>query len=217
MTPIFAAHGSPGYSDADYYELIDGRPRFDGVQAALASRGIRLDWGDPDDEPGGPTVCSIGNRKNELFEELLGSGDLAAFPGTVELLRWLTSADVLMAVVSSSRNAGSVLDALGISDFFEVVVDGNLAASCSLPGKPDPATFRHAARVLGVLPEQAVVVEDAVFGVAAGRSGGFGLVVGVDRGAGRATLIGAGADLVLADLAGLRAVWEPASGDHRVG
>ncbi len=208
LSSVFAEHGAgPAYSEGDYFELIDGRPRFDGVSAALASRGIQLEWGSADDQPGGMTVCAIGNRKNEVFERLLAAGDLPTFPETIRVLNRLRSAGVPMAVVSSSRNAGAVLSALGILDFFAIVVDGSLAAAEKLPGKPDPATFRFAAEALGVPAAATMVVEDAVFGVAAARAGGFRLVVGVDRGAGRDVLLAAGADVVVDDLAGLPLFW----------
>lgn len=201
-----------GYSESDYYALIDGRPRFEGVAAVLESRGIRLSWGSPDDPASADTVCGLGNRKNLVFEELLAGGQLMAYPETAGMLAWLRTEGKRLAVVSSSRNAGAVLAAIGVADEFAVVVDGIVAERHGLPGKPDPATFRYAAAALGVAPECAVVVEDATFGVAAGRAGEFGLVVGVDRGAGAAALLSAGADLVVDSLAGLRECWPEANG-----
>jgi HAD superfamily hydrolase (TIGR01509 family) len=200
----FTRHGVlPPYTDADYYDHIDGRPRYDGVRACLASRGVVLPEGSPSDEPGLETVCGLGNAKDAAFTDTLERDGVVAFAGSVALLDALWALDVPSAVVSSSRNAGPVLAAAGLLDRFGVVVDGIVADEESLPGKPDPHTFELAAALLGVAPADAVVVEDAISGVAAGRAGGFGLVIGVDRGAGADDLKAAGADLVVQDLAEL--------------
>ncbi len=193
----------PPYSDDDYFAHIDGKPRYDGVRAELASRGIELPEGDPSDEPWTPTVCGLGNAKNAAFDAVLKRDGVTAYAGSVALLDELAARDVAVAVVSSSRNAPAVLAAAGLSDRFTVVVDGELARREGLAGKPSPATYEHAAAALGSSPARSVVIEDAVSGVAAGRAGAFGLVVGVDRGAGVDVLMQAGADLVVADLAEL--------------
>ncbi|MDR1807661.1 MAG: HAD-IA family hydrolase [Propionibacteriaceae bacterium] len=190
----------PDYTDADYYAHIDGRPRYDGIQAVLASRGLTLPWGDPTDPPGDATICALGNRKNATFAALLARTGVPPFPGTLPALEQLRSRGLRLAVVSSSRNARAVLDGAGLTGFFELVVDGVVAADEGLPGKPAPDTFLFAARRLGVMPDRAVVVEDALAGVAAGRAGAFGLVVGVDRGAGAGALRAAGADVVIRGL-----------------
>lgn len=201
FTEYFEAHGvSPAYSDSDYFTYVDGKPRYDGVRACLASRGVVLPDGSPSDPPGTPTVCGLGNTKNALFDAVLREEGVVAYPGSVALLDHLTERGVAVAVVSSSRNATAVLTAAGLIDRFTVIVDGVVAADRGLPGKPEADTFRYAAQSLGVPVERAVVVEDAVSGVAAGRAGGFGLVVGVDRGAGAAELLAAGADVVVEDL-----------------
>lgn len=204
FTQYFAEHGiTPPYTDADYFTYVDGRPRYDGVRATLASRGVVLPDGAPSDPAGTHTVCGLGNAKNALVNQLLAEEGVEPYPGSVRLVDDLERRRVPMAIVSSSRNAPAVLEAAGLGHRFPVIVDGAVAAAEHLPGKPAPDTFLHAARLLGVAPERAAVVEDAVSGVAAGRAGGFGLVVGVDRGAGPEVLTAAGADVVVRDLAEL--------------
>jgi HAD superfamily hydrolase (TIGR01509 family) len=191
------------YTEEDYFTHVDGRPRYDGVRAVLASRGILLPEGDPSDpgeqDPGSETVSGLGNRKNALVLSLLRSEGVSPYPGTVAYLDSLP-AGARLAIVSSSRNAREVLTGAGLLDRFEHIVDGNVAAREGLPGKPAPATFVHAAMLLGVAPADAVVYEDAVSGVQAGADGGFGAVIGVDRGAGPHELAAAGATLVVQDL-----------------
>ncbi|MGC5583354.1 HAD family hydrolase [Ornithinimicrobium sp. W1665] len=191
------------YTDDDYFAHVDGRPRYEGVATFLASRGIELPQGDPSDDPDERTVCGLGNRKNDLFNEVLEEEGIEPYPGSVRLLDELARREVAMAVVSSSKNAVEVLRTAGLADRFEVVVDGVVAAEQGLAGKPEPDTFRYAAERLGVDPARCVVVEDAVSGVAAGAAGGFARVVGVDRGVGAATLREHGADEVVTDLADL--------------
>jgi len=201
FTDYFTAHGvTPPYTDDDYFASIDGKPRYDGVRTCLASRGITLDEGQPDDATTSQTVCGLGNRKNELFTAVLRQDGVVAYPGSVALLDHLKSAHVAVAVVSSSRNAAMVLEAAGLSDRFDVVVSGVEAAQQHLRGKPAPDTYAYAAQLLGVPVDEAVVVEDAISGVAAGAAGSFGLVIGVDRGAGEADLRRHGADVVVSDL-----------------
>jgi HAD superfamily hydrolase (TIGR01509 family) len=198
---FFAEHGvEPAYSDDDYFAYVDGKPRYDGVRSALASRGIELPEGTAADPPGTDTVCGLGNTKNALFDRLLAEEGVEPYPGSVLLMDHLAARGTGMAVVSSSRNAKAVLRAAGLGDRFGVVVDGEVARVESLAGKPSPETFARAAALLDVPKERAVVVEDAVSGVRAGRDGGFGLVVGVDRGAGPQSLLDAGADVVVQDL-----------------
>jgi beta-phosphoglucomutase family hydrolase len=188
------------YGEADYLAYVDGKPRFDGVRSFLASRGIELPEGDRDEPPGGGSVSALGNRKNVVFQELLRTEGIAPYPGSLRLLDHLESLRTSVAVVSSSRNAREVLRAAGLTERFAVVADGVLGAERGLPGKPAPDLFLAAAEELGIAPTATVVVEDAVSGVAAGRAGGFALVVGVDRGAGREALEANGADLVVDDL-----------------
>lgn len=191
------------YEDADYFAHVDGKPRFDGVRDFLASRGIELPEGEPDDAGDRLTVKGLGNRKNDAFNAVLARDGVTAYPGSVALLDHLRDLGVPLAVVSSSANAPAVLEAAGLADRFRTVVDGRVASEQGLPGKPAPDTFVRAAEVLGTTPAHAVVLEDAVSGVRAGRAGDFALVVGVDRGAGAQVLTDAGADLVVPDLADL--------------
>jgi beta-phosphoglucomutase family hydrolase len=183
--------GQAPYTDADYFAHVDGKPRYDGVRDFLTSRGIPA----PED-----LVVELGDRKNDAFNHVLERDGVTAYPGSVALLDHLRGLGTPLAVVSSSANAPSVLEAAGLADRFQTVVSGAVATERGLPGKPAPDTFVYAAEVLGATAGTSVVLEDAVSGVRAGRAGDFGLVVGVDRGAGAATLTEAGADLVVTDL-----------------
>jgi HAD superfamily hydrolase (TIGR01509 family) len=203
FAPLLDARGAAPYTDADYFAHIDGKPRYEGVRSLLASRGIELPWGDPADSPDTDTVCGLGNQKNAVFTQVLETEGVTPYPGSVRLVDALLAQGRKVAVVSSSRNAVPVLAAAGLTDRFPLVVDGLVAAAQGLAGKPDPATYLYAADRLGVPRERAVVVEDAESGVASGRAGAFGLVVGVDRGAGADVLREQGADLVVDDLAEL--------------
>ena len=190
-----------GYGQHDYLAHIDGRPRYDGVREFLRSRGVALPEGDPADPPGDQTVCAMGNRKNVEFNELLDREGIAPYPGSLAVLDLLDAAGVAQAIVSSSKNARRVLTAAGLGARFGVVVDGVTAAAERLAGKPQPDMFLRAAELLGIAPRQAIVVEDAVTGVAAGKHGAFGFVLGVDRGGNAEALAAHGADAVVGDLA----------------
>jgi HAD superfamily hydrolase (TIGR01509 family) len=207
--PFLASRGAAPYTDGDYFAYVDGRPRYDGVAALLAARDLPLPWGRPDDGPDAATVCGLGNRKNVLFQEVLTRDGATAYPGSVALLDALRDLGTRTAIVSSSANAPEVLRAAGLLDRFEAVVDGAVASRHDLAGKPRPDTYEYAADVLRVPHPRAVVVEDAVSGVQAGAAGDFGVVVGVDRGAGADALLDQGADVVVEDLvelvAGVRA------------
>jgi len=194
--------GEP-YQESDYFDYIDGKPRYDGVRAFLTSRGIQLADGEPTDTPDTESVCGLGNRKNEFFSAVLAADGVDPYPGSVALLDHLRELGTKVAVVSSSRNAPAVLEAAGLADRFEVVVDGEVAAARGLPGKPSGATYVFGAEQVGASLERTVVLEDAISGVQAGRDGGFGLVVGVDRGVGADRLLASGADVVVNDLAEL--------------
>lgn len=191
--------GQAPYTDDDYFAYVDGKPRYDGVRDFLTSRGIELPFGTPDDAPVQETVCGLGNRKNDAFNYVLARDGIAPYPGSLRLLE-AVDGKMKLAVVSSSKNARTVLDAAGLTHFFPVVVDGVVAAQQGLPGKPAPDTFLYAAAQLGVAPEFAVVLEDAISGVAAGAAGDFSTVIGVDRGVGAPALREAGAHLVVSDL-----------------
>jgi len=189
-----------GFTGDDYLRYVDGKPRYDGVQSFLVSKGVDLPWGDPSDPPGDTTVCALGNRKNDMFNDVLGRDGIALYPGTERVLDLLDAHRVPQAIVSSSKNARTVLDAAGLSARFPVVVDGVTAVTAGLAGKPDPAMFHHAADQLDIDRDRCIVVEDATSGVAAGAAGGFAFVLGVDRGGNAQALLDAGADLVVDDL-----------------
>jgi len=187
--------------EADYARYVDGKPRYDGVRDFLASRSIELPIGDPSDPPDRETVCGLGNRKNAFFNAEVREHGVKTFPSTIALIHELRDAGVKVGLMSSSKNTAMVLDVTGTTDLFEVRVDGVVAAEVGLPGKPDPAMYLEAARRMGVEPARAVVVEDALSGVEAGRRGGFALVIGVDRLGQAEALRAAGADVVVDDLA----------------
>jgi beta-phosphoglucomutase family hydrolase len=204
FSDYFASLGvNEPYTRGDYFTYLDGKPRYDGVRSMLAARGIHLPEGSPEDAPTAETVSGLGNRKNQVFGKLLLSEGVQAYPGSVKLVEALKARGTKLAIVSSSANAADVLAAAGLSGDFAVVVSGNEIKSHGLQGKPAPDTFEYAARQLGVDRTRAVVFEDALSGVAAGHAGSFGLVVGVDRGAGADRLLSAGADRVVDDLAEL--------------
>jgi len=188
------------YVDDDYFAYVDGKPRYDGVRSFLESRDIELPEGDPADPPTDETVAGLGNRKNAVFEQILETEGVEAYPGSVKLVRALVDRGTKLAIVSSSRNALAVLKAAKMIDHFPVIVDGRVAAERYLAGKPAPDTFLDAARQLDIPKERAVVLEDALPGVAAARSGDFGLVIGVNRGVGADKLLKHGADFVVDDL-----------------
>ncbi len=200
FTPVLDDHRVAPYTSADYFAHIDGKPRYDGVRDLLASRGIRLPEGAPDDAPDADTVHGLGNRKNVEFTATLRDEGVAPYPASVRFLDAVVAAGAQVAVVSSSRNAPAVLRAAGLADRFEVVVDGEVAAARGLPGKPAPDTFRYAAERLGIPASDCAVVEDAESGVQAGAAGGFGMVIGVDRGTGEQVLRARGADVVVHEL-----------------
>ncbi len=192
--------GQNPYTAEDYFAYVDGKPRYDGVRDFLASRGISLPEGDPCDGPDAQTICGLGNRKNDLFNTVLARDGIQPYPGSRRWVDMLQAHGVAMAVISSSRNAAAVLEAAGLAEDFPVLVDGNRAKAEKLPGKPAPDTYLKGAELLGVRAEQCVVVEDAVSGVRAGAAGGFGMVLGVNRGVGADRLRAAGADRVVDDL-----------------
>lgn len=185
---------------SDYKDYVDGKPRYAGVQSFLESRNITLAYGSPEDASDKNTVCGLGNRKDELLESELKSNGVEIFRGTISWLRHLRRLGLKTAVVSSSKHCQAVLDVAGIAGLFEARVDGNMAEELGLKGKPAPDTYLKAAQILGVEPRRAVVVEDALSGVQAGRDGGFGLVIGVDRLGDAEALRENGADLVVTDL-----------------
>jgi beta-phosphoglucomutase family hydrolase len=187
----------------DYDRYVDGKPRYDGVRSFLESRGIELPPGTPDDPPSAETIDGLGNRKNELVQALIERDGVEAYDGSVAYVRAARDAGLRRAVVSSSTNCRDVLEAAGIIDLFEEIVDGVVAGREKLKGKPAPDTFLAGARALGVDAAKAVVFEDALAGVEAGRAGGFGCVVGVDRVGQADALREHGASVVVRDLSEL--------------
>jgi beta-phosphoglucomutase family hydrolase len=188
------------FTQDDYLTYVDGKPRYDGVRSFIEARGLNLPDGSPDDPPGDETICAMGNKKDAMFNELLETEGVDPYPGSVAVLEELDRLGRPQAIVSSSRNARGVLAAAGLADRFEHVVDGVVADRDGLAGKPAPAMFLLAADLIGVAPERCVVVEDASSGVASGAAGGFGLVLGIDRGGNRDALLASGAHLVVDDL-----------------
>lgn len=188
---------------ADYDEYVDGKPRYDGVRAFLASRGVQLPEGEPDDPPGAETVRGLGNRKNELVLRLIRQQGVQVYEGSVRYLEAVRAAGLHTAVVSSSANCRDVLRAAGIEELFDARIDGVVAQREHLRGKPAPDTFLAGSRAVGTGPEAAAVFEDALAGVEAGRAGSFAWVVGVDRVGQADALRRHGADVVVRDLSEL--------------
>ena len=186
--------------ELDYQRYVDGKPRYDGAVSFLASRGISLPYGTPNDHPGTETVCAVGNRKESFFQGLLESRGVDVFPSTLELLRSLRGAGLKTGIFSASRHAGQVLATANVLSLFDAKVDGLDADRLGLPGKPDPATLLELARRLGAMPRRVAVVEDAIAGVQAGRAGHFRLVIGVNRSNTQGMLLDNGADVEVADL-----------------
>ena len=184
----------------DYRLYVDGKPRYDGVRDFLTSRGIRLPEGSPDDPPQAETVDGLGNRKNDLVNRIIEDKGVEPYEGSVELIRQLRHRGFKIAVVTSSQNCTAVLKAAKLDHFFDVQVDGNVIHAQHLAGKPAPDTYLMAARLLGVEPARAVVIEDAISGVEAGAAGNFGLVIGVARKGNADELKHQGAHLVVKDL-----------------
>ena len=188
---------------ADYDEYVDGKPRGDGVRSFLAARHIALPEGSEDDPPESDTVHGLGNRKDQLFLHLIRTQGVEAYEGSLRYLNAARDAALKLAVVTSSKNCSEVLRAARLEGMFDAQVDGNVAQAKRLAGKPAPDTYQEAARMLGAIPSQCAVYEDALAGVEAGRAGGFGLVVGVDRVGQASALREHGAGVVVKDLSDL--------------
>ncbi|MFO1434685.1 MAG: beta-phosphoglucomutase family hydrolase [Candidatus Competibacteraceae bacterium] len=191
----------PFDKDADYHPYVDGKLRYEGVRSFLASRGITLPYGTPEDGPERETVCGLGNKKNALFLQRLQTQGVDVYPSSVHLLERLRAAGIKTALVTASKNCDTILHVTGLSHLFNVKVDGVVAARLGLESKPDPATFLQAARELGSDPAHGIVVEDAIAGVQAGHNGRFGCVIGVARTVPPEELKNRGADVVVHDLA----------------
>lgn len=186
---------------SDYLQHVDGRARYQGVANVLIARGIKLAFGSPSDAPSAETICGLGNRKNEIFNQLVESEGIAVYASTVRLLVALRGHGIRLALATSSRNSAMVLERTQTAEFFAAVVDGLEAERLGLKGKPEPDIFTTACARLGVPCDRAIVVEDAMSGVAAGAKGGFALTLGVARENNAAELLAQGADAVVTDLA----------------
>ena len=184
----------------DYTAYVDGKPRNEGVRAYLRGRGVDLPWGNVGDLPDNETVCGLGNAKDSYFDQVVDERGIRVYAGTIALIETLRAAGVKTACVSSSKNCRPVLERIGLLDHFDVVFDGLDVERENLRGKPGPDCFLRGAALLGTRPQRSAVVEDAVTGVRAGRAGRFERVIAVDRGAGHAALLAAGADVVVDDL-----------------
>ena len=189
--------------DTDYKLYVDGKPRYRGVRDFLKSRAIVLPEGTPDDPPSAETVCGLGNRKNELVAGRIASEKAKAYPGTIAFILYLQRLAIKTALVTSSRNCDAVLKSAGVDDLFDVRVDGDAIDKQGIAGKPAPDSFLKAAEMLGVNPQRAVVIEDAISGVMAGARGRFGLVIGVARNNTPEELTSNGAHIAVNDLSEL--------------
>jgi len=190
----------PFDSANDYDKYVDGMPRHNGIRSFLASRGIEIPEGQEDDSEDKDTVYGLGRRKNRFFNEVLQNQGVEVYPDTLEKLKEWRDAGIKTAIVSSSRNCQAVIKQAGVSDLFDVRVDGEVSREVGLKGKPDPDIFLEAASRLGYEPRQCAVFEDAISGVQAGRAGQFGLVVGVARKNNDRVLSENGADITVDDL-----------------
>ena len=184
----------------DYRQYIDGKPRYDGVESFLNSRDITLPYGDPDDPPERETICGLGNRKNELFLEIVRRDGVKVFEDTVSFLHKVREAGLKTGVISSSKNCREILQTAELLYLFDTRIDGKVAARRDIEGKPAPDVFLEAAEELGVTPARTMVFEDAVAGVKAGERGDFGLVIGVAREGGDQRLLKSGADMTIQSL-----------------
>jgi len=189
--------------EKDYLPYVDGKPRYEGVKSFLESRNVHIPFGDPEDPVDKETVCSLGNRKNVKFREVLQNQGVEIYDSTVALIKDLKNQGVRVGVASSSKNCQYVLQSAGLEELFETRVDGVVSAELGLKGKPQPDIFVRAAANVGAKPAESVVVEDAVSGVQAGRNGDFGLVIGIAREQNENELKENGADLVIKDFAGI--------------
>lgn len=192
------------FDEKDYRRYVDGKPRLEGIESFLESRNINLPRGSEQDSPGTETIYGLGNRKNRYFNEFIKKDGVEVYDPALQLLKKLRSAGFKTAIVTSSKNCAAVLEAAGIGELFDHKIDGNDAEQLGLQGKPAPDIFLESAENLGTRPSRAVVLEDAISGVQAGRKGGFGLVIGVDRTGHSADLRENGAHVTVTDLSSIK-------------
>ena len=188
------------FTQSDYLAYVDGKPRYKGVASFLESRKISIPFGDPSDEAGKETICGLGNRKNDAFNEVIARDGVEVYESTAKLLEDLTAAGIKLGVASSSKNCAPVLEAVDLLSAFGARVDGVVSAELGLHGKPEPDIFTTACEMLGSTPAKSIVVEDAVSGVQAGAKGKFGLTLGIAREHNQKELAENGADFVVSDL-----------------
>ncbi|MBN2636468.1 MAG: beta-phosphoglucomutase family hydrolase [Prolixibacteraceae bacterium] len=188
------------FTQSDYLAFVDGKPRYKGVSSFLESRNINIEFGDPSDAPGMETVCGLGNRKNEAFNEVIARDGVEVYESTAQMLNDLKDAGIKLGVASSSKNCAPVLEAVDMLKMFGARVDGVVSAELGLHGKPEPDIFTTACDMLKSTPAKAIVVEDAVSGVQAGAKGQFGLTLGIARENNEKELAEGGADFVVTDL-----------------
>ena len=191
----------------DYLNFVDGKPRYEGVRSFLESRKIRIPFGEPSDPPDKETACGIGNKKNIKFLEVLKKSGAQVYPSTIQFIKELKKAGILIGVISSSKNCKHILQSAGIEDLFQTRVDGVVSVELGIKGKPEPDIFVAAADNLKTIPARAVAIEDAISGVQAGRSGGFGLVIGLARKDNESGLLQNGADVAMKDISAINLEW----------
>jgi len=191
--------------EGDYLPFVDGKPRYKGVQSFLESRGVNLDFGGPEDSPDQETVCGLGNKKNIKFKKILEEQGAEIFEPAVTFVKDLKASGVHIGMASSSKNARLILQKTGLEEFFETCVDGVVSAELGLKGKPEADIFTTACKNVGCTPDRAIVVEDAVSGVQAGKNGKFALVIGVAREGNDKALKENGADVVINNFEGVTA------------
>jgi trehalose 6-phosphate phosphatase len=194
---------APFDMDTDYPIYVDGKPRYQGAQSFFESRGIELPFGDPSDPPSTETICGLGNRKNEIYRELVKTDGVGIFDPTVQFIKALRSRNMKIGLMSSSKNTRDIIRIAGLVELFDAVVDGITAEKEGMRGKPHPDVYLRCAEILELDPSRAFVVEDAASGVEAGSRGKFGVVVGLAHGGQEQALSEAGADVVISDPAAL--------------
>jgi trehalose 6-phosphate phosphatase len=192
---------------SDYLPYVDGKPRYEGVKSFLESRGIQIPFGSPSDPPDKETICGIGNKKNTAFLEVLKDQGVEVYSSTIRFIKELKKVGIKIGVISSSKNCRYILQSAGIEDLFQTRVDGEVSIELGIKGKPEPDIFVTAAYNLGTVPARAVVVEDAISGVQAGRNGGFGLVLGLARKDNESALLKNGADVAMKDISEINLKW----------
>lgn len=188
----------------DYLKFVDGKPRFMGVKSFLTSRGISIPYGNPNDSPHTETICGLGNKKNELFNDIINQEGVEVFQSSINFIKELKTKNIRIGVATSSSNCNLILEKAGIMNLFETRVDGIVSRNFSLKGKPEPDIFKKACDNLGVSYIKSVIIEDAVSGVQAGMKGNFGLVIGVARENNENELRKNGADIVVKDLSEIK-------------